>query len=411
MRLGSLDYSDNVLYNFNNNEAKLTDLSKQLSSGLRINSAADDPSGYTMATHMQTVSQGLDQGQQSVQNAKNLLTVADSAMGTITEILQRMRSLVVEANSDLNSPQDQQNLQAEIDQLALEINRISQNTNFNGKPLLDGSLASTQTQPAKLIYPMNPAVSSNGKPLIDLSTTFVNATAEEAQFSFSVDSYDATTNQLQVTFTVSSPDPSFGPVQQNVVHVTPGNNYFDEFGAGSNPYYVYDNNGNPVFDFNFNPLSASDVGKTAVGVTLPQVMGNNGHALEVNTGTGEGSTVAISIGAMDTLHLGVNQIQVGDLLANQAAEARIDNALDNITSTQADLGAQEVSLGYAADNAATQEINQTASESSIRDADIGATVTAFTKEQILVSVGTSVLSQMQVSTLSLAKMLMSAFGG
>ncbi len=69
-----------------------------------------------------------------------------------------------------------------------------------------------------------------------------------------------------------------------------------------------------------------------------------------------------------------------------------------------------MSLGYAADNAATQEINQIASESSIRDADIGATVTAFTKEQILVSVGTSVLSQMQVSTLSLAKMLISAFG-
>ncbi len=408
MRIGAFDSTDNVLYNFNKNESSLANLSKQLSSGLRINSAADDPSGLAIATNLQTISLGLDQGQRSVQEANNALTVADGAMSSITEILQRMRSLVVEANSTINSPQDQANLQTEIDQLRHEIDRIAANTNFNGKNLLDGSLANTQTVPAKLLYGSNPTVGDSPQQLIDVSTTNVSPSTEQAQFSFSVDSYDASTNLLQVTFTVSSPDPNFGPVQQNVLHVTPGTNYFQEFGAGSNPYYVYDQNNNPVVDFNFNALSADDVGKEAVVVSVPTQFGSNGHALEVNTGTSEGSTTSVSIGPMDSASLGVNEIQVGDLLANQAAEIRVDYALQQVTSTRADMGAQEVSLNYASNDAAIQENEQIASESSIRDVNIGQATTQFTKQQILVSVGTSVLSQMQVSTTLLSNILIGA---
>jgi flagellin len=416
VNIGELGLMPPVLLNLNRNESQLANLANQLSSGLRINTAADDPSGLAIADRMQSVSNGLQQGITNVQTANNALTVAEGAMTTITDILQRMRSLVVEANSDLNSANNLAQIQAEINQLTLEINRISSNTNFNGLNLLDGSLASTPYVPAGLIYVQNPTVGGTTLPLIDVATTNMSPTAEQVQFTFSIDSYDPTSNLLQVTFTVSSPDPNFGPVQQNVLHVTPGavpegQNFFQEFGPGSNPYYVYDQNGNPVFDFQFNGLSASDVGKEAIVVSTPTQYPTNGHPLEVNTGTSEGSVIPISIGAMNTTSLGVNEIVVGDLLSNQAAEARIDNALQTVISQRSQVGAQEVALNMASNDASIQWVNQTASESSIRDLNVGQATTAYTRQQLLVSVGDSVLTQMEVNTKQVTALLITALVG
>ncbi len=111
---------------------------------MRINSAADDPSGLAIATNLQTQVDAFQQASQNVQNANNAAQVADGALATETDILQRIRSLAVEASSSINSSSDNQNLQSEISQLILEVNRISQNTNFNGQPLLDGSHAGFQ---------------------------------------------------------------------------------------------------------------------------------------------------------------------------------------------------------------------------------------------------------------------------
>ena len=109
-----------------------------LASGLRVRSASDDPSGYAIAETIQTKAAGLQQSVTNVQTASNLLDVADGALSNIQAILQRIRSLAVESNSDINSQSDLQNIQAEIDQLLLEINRIGQNTTFNGLTLFNG---------------------------------------------------------------------------------------------------------------------------------------------------------------------------------------------------------------------------------------------------------------------------------
>lgn len=417
MRLGLSDSFDSILYNMSRNQSALENLTTQLSSGLRINSAADDPSGLAIADTLQTVSQGLQQGITNVQTASNALTVADGAMSTVTDILQRMRTLVVEANSDLNSSQNLADIQTEINQLTLEINRISSNTNFNGLKLLDGSLSSTQYQPQSFMYVQNPQVGPGATtPLIDNITPSPNGTHISAnwqtEFSFSVDSYDASTNLLQVTVTVESPDPT-GPNEVDVLHVTPGavpqgQNYFNEFGPGSGPYTFTDQAGNPVFQIAFNGLSANDVGKTAIVVSQAAQQASHGRALEVNTGTSEGSILSIAIGGVSSQTLGVNQITVGDTLANQASEARIDNGLDIITSERAQVGAQVVSLSEAANDASIQYVNQTASESSIRDLNVGAATTAYTKDQILTQVGMSVLQQSELSTRQLASLLINA---
>jgi flagellin-like hook-associated protein FlgL len=198
-------------------------------------------------------------------------------------------------------------------------------------------------------------------------------------------------------------------VQVNVLHVTPGTNYFSEFGAVPPPFYpVFDQNNNLVFSFNFNTLDQNDVGKEADIVSMPTQYATNGSPLTVNTGTSEGSTVSIAIQAANTQSLGVNEIVLGDALMNFAAETRLDSALNTITSQRAQVGAQVVALSEAANDASIQYINQTASESSIRDLNVGAATTEFTKQQILTQIGMSVLQQSELSTRQLASLLINA---
>ena len=131
--------SNSVQLNLDNNQTQLQNVVTQLSSGLRINTAADDPSGNAIATNLTSQYEAFNQASQNVQNANNAAQVALGALTQQTDILQRIRTLAVEAASDVNSTSDRINLQAEVSQLLLEVNRIAQDTNFNGQALLDGS--------------------------------------------------------------------------------------------------------------------------------------------------------------------------------------------------------------------------------------------------------------------------------
>src|SRR5581483_4025742 len=114
---------------------------QQLSSGLRINSAADDAAGLAISQKLQTQVKGFDQGSRNAQDAISMIQTGESALGTTQSMLQRMRQLAVQAANDTYTDQDRHNIQAEINQLISEIDRISQQTDFNTKKLLDGSTA------------------------------------------------------------------------------------------------------------------------------------------------------------------------------------------------------------------------------------------------------------------------------
>src|SRR5271170_5766347 len=155
--------ANSVQLHLDYNQSQLNTTVTQLSTGLRINTAADDPSGLAIATNLQTQADGFNQAVSNVQNANNAAQVALGALTSETDILQRIRSLAVEAASDINSDNDRTNLQTEITQLLLEVNRIAQNTNFNGQALLDGSHAGFQAeQNALLTITANTALATNG---------------------------------------------------------------------------------------------------------------------------------------------------------------------------------------------------------------------------------------------------------
>ena len=119
---------------------------ERLSSGLKVNHAKDNPSGFAISNKMQSQINGLDRASQNSLDGTSVMEIADGALGEVHEMLQRMRELAVQAANDTNTIEDKRAIQVEIDQIKSEVTRISETTEFNTKSLLNGSL-NTQVYP------------------------------------------------------------------------------------------------------------------------------------------------------------------------------------------------------------------------------------------------------------------------
>lgn len=115
--------------------------SKELSSGMKINSAADDASGLAVSEKMRSQIRGLNQASRNVMNGVSILQTAEGYMQATTDILQRIRELAVQSANGIYSDEDRAMLQTEVEQLVSEVDRISQTAEFNGMTLLSGRFA------------------------------------------------------------------------------------------------------------------------------------------------------------------------------------------------------------------------------------------------------------------------------
>jgi len=138
--------SINAQYNLNKVNKEMEAAMEQLSSGKRINSAADDAAGLAISTRMESQVRGLDQAIRNAGDAQALIDTTEGAHQEVTNILQRMRELAVQSANDTNVANDRKNLNAEINQLVTEINRIADQTTWNGVGVLDGSFTSKTFQ-------------------------------------------------------------------------------------------------------------------------------------------------------------------------------------------------------------------------------------------------------------------------
>lgn len=120
------------------NTANVLKTSKELSSGMRINSAADDASGLAVSEKMRSQIRGLNQASRNVMNGVSMLQTAEGYMQSTTDILQRIRELAVQSANGIYSDEDRAMLQTEVEQLVSEVDRISQTAEFNGMTLLSG---------------------------------------------------------------------------------------------------------------------------------------------------------------------------------------------------------------------------------------------------------------------------------
>jgi len=156
----------NAQRNLGTAQAKLKTSMQRLSSGLRINSAKDDAAGLAITDRMTAQIRGLNQAARNANDGISLAQTAEGALQESTNILQRMRELAVQSANDTNTFSDRQSLQAEVAQLKSELNRIALTTQFNGKNLLDGTLAGATFQ-----------VGANASETISLSISDMRATA------------------------------------------------------------------------------------------------------------------------------------------------------------------------------------------------------------------------------------------
>jgi len=398
-----------VQYNLDNNQEALQTSVTRLSSGLRINTAADDPSGLAIATNLQTQVDGFQTAVQNVQNANNAAQVASGALSTTTDILQRIRSLAVEASSDISSTTDRQNLQSEVSQLLLEVNRISQDTSFNGQALLDGSHAGFQAEvDASLNITANAALASNSGTLqsgflvesATQSSASFNTTAGGIQGLGGTGTVDGTI-ELQVVNTGISIAVQETFVASNTGVVSVSSTLFAPSGTvaanGTSTATGFDN-----VQITLGNVTTADVGTTAyikVAQNVAALTNPSNPAFNFQSGADEGDTIQIGFQATNTQTLRVSNINLAlssssnPSIGAEDAIGQIDNALNSILSQQATLGAIIVRLNEDSNNDDVASTNLQASESQIRDLNVGQETTNFTRLQVLVQVGTSVLAQ------------------
>jgi flagellin len=119
---------------------------EKLSSGFKINKASDDAAGLQISESLRTQIRGSQQASNNVQDGMNVLNIMDGTMQTLTDNLQRMRELTVQAANDTYATDQRSAISSEISQLAVDINRIAQGTQFNGRLLLDGSISNYYMQ-------------------------------------------------------------------------------------------------------------------------------------------------------------------------------------------------------------------------------------------------------------------------
>lgn len=147
---------------------------EHLSTMKRINSAADDAAGLSIAESLKSQSNGNDMASNNAANSKNMLNVADGALGSISDSLQRIRELSLQASNSIYSDDDKAGIQSEIDQLKQHISSVAGNTEYNTKKLLDGSVTSVNT-----------ALSANGS---GMNTKLPNSTLD----ALGIADYDVT---------------------------------------------------------------------------------------------------------------------------------------------------------------------------------------------------------------------------
>jgi flagellin len=384
--------SNQVQLNLDNNQKQLQNTVTQLSSGLRINTAADDPSGNAIATNLTSQYEAFNQASQNVQNANNAANVALGALTQETNILQRIRTLAVEAASDVNSNSDRVNLQAEVSQLLLEVNRISQNTNFNGQALLDGSHQGDQAgAEAYFNITANAALEAGGFLVKNVATFTGFATSTttadetiEVQVVANTGNPTAAAPQLEIT--------EFNSQKQVVANTT-------TLASGTYSYTTVLNAGTKI---TFSAPTLGDVGQTAYIKFSQYVQPTNfatAPAFNFQSAADEGDVIQLGIQATNTNTLRISNINLAlssaqnPSLGAEDAIGQIDIALQSLNEQQAQLGAVVVRLGIDQQNDDTAATNLQASESNIADLNVGQATTQFTKLQVLVQVGTSVLAQ------------------
>ncbi|EKF49077.1 flagellin [Thermosipho africanus H17ap60334] len=347
---------------------------EKLSSGLRINRAADDAAGLAISEKMRGQIKGLDMARKNAQDAISLIQTAEGALNEVHSILQRMRELAVQAASDTNTDVDRENIQAEIEQLRQEIDRIARSTEFNTKKLLNGNLESFRANAEANIV--------NGG-IIDLTINTLNQNAKEGTYLVEVGQFRGSpTSALDVRITL---------VTTSSVYSTIVTSFAQGYVVVGGVTLRWDSTVLSIS--NYNGLPSGEVIDAAVARIEGKYTGSDYLVFQI--GANEGANMIGGIDAVDSKNLGLNTSLI-DVTSQDGAErviSLIDAAIDKVSGIRSKLGAMQNRLEHTIANLGVSSENLTSSESRIRDADMAKQMMFFTKQQILIQSGMAMLAQ------------------
>ena len=181
--------------------AELKTAMERLSSGKKINSASDDAAGFAIAERMTAQIRGLNMAAKNANDGLSMLATIENATNDITGMLHRMRELAVQAINDTNGAQDRGYLQLEVDALMEEINRVANQTQYNGQTVLDGSLAGSSSTPGGQIQVGTEAGQSVG---FSINSVDTDALALSTSGSSDIDVSDATNASASLALITSA---------------------------------------------------------------------------------------------------------------------------------------------------------------------------------------------------------------
>lgn len=363
MRINTNVMALNAQNKLTSNQSAVESSIKKLSSGLRINGAADDASGLAISEKMRAQIRGLGQAQDNAQDGISLIQTAEGALQQTTDILQRMRELVIKAqNTGVLTDSDRTSISNELSTLRDEIDRISTSTTFNGKKLLDGTMATKLD---------NGGVTGAVK--YDVAGAAANTTFTLAG---SVDS----DGRLQLSYKV---DGSTRTVYSDV-----------SFGAGAKTVSGKVTFADAGISIDFGDddvvLSAGTVKTGATNRADFKIGANTFDEDVLSAGIGDMSSIGLNRSTSTTEKFSIDISNATK--ANETLDA-IDYALDRVSSQRSDLGVIQNRMEYAVSNLSTTEENLTAAESRIRDVDMAEEMVSYTKNTILNQSAMAMLAQ------------------
>ncbi|HWG98648.1 MAG TPA: flagellin [Pilimelia sp.] len=360
LRINQNIAAQNSYRNLSVTDGQMSKSLEKLSSGFRINRAADDAAGLAISEGLRSQIGGL---KVAVRNAQDGISVVQTAEGALTEvhaILQRMRDLSVQAANDSNSPQARNNIATEVTSLNEELARIAKSTNFNGTKLLDGSAGTLNFQVGADHSAANNVISVN------LASANVDTIANSLQVGGAGNSYAVVTpTAVTGNWTFSTT----GVVASSTVAMGAVNSH-------NTVQEVADHlNGDAGFKANFS-ATVNQANELVVRAT------NGGTLATTAPGTGGGTGTPVAGGLDFTSASGARD-----------AILAIDGAIEDVSTARAGLGAIQNRIEHTINNLNVAVENLSASESRIRDTDMAQEMMQFTRAQILSQAGTAMLSQ------------------
>ncbi len=378
-----------------NNDNLLSKSLERLSSGLKVNSAKDNPAGLAMAKRMNAQIEGLSVANQSAGDGVSIIETADGAMSEVSEILQRMNELAVKAANGPNSDKDRSVIQDEVKQLTEEITRIAEATEFNGQKLLNGE------------FSLKGYVRGNLDVKVSSYSTEVTAkiyNIDQLVIEENPMPTDESDRYRVKVFTPKSgdfPDGVTATMKDNLLSIQGVNGFKMTLDLSR----AITNSGFPdtVKELEITEVNGASkplvIDATGIGPMVVQVGANEGQTLEMDI-----PKISLSEMGLDNFFVkdgdgtendgkGVWTLNVSTEQAATEAIERIDGAIQFVSGIRGRLGAYQNRLETTINSLDVTSENVTAAYSRIMDVDMAEEMTNYTTYQVMTQAATSMLAQ------------------